>query len=73
MGAIQLYNNETLFTNSFRRRLQNSTERTVDFISSCILDLFIQNYKDKIDEFLRYDEMNEAEQLNFLTVKVTLP
>ena len=72
MGAIQLYNNETLFTNSFRRRLQNSTERTVDFISSCILDLFIQNYKDKIDEFLRYDEMNEAEQLNFLTVKVTL-
>ena len=50
MGAIQLYNNETFFSNSFRRRLQNSTERTVDSVSTCILDLFIQNYKDKIDE-----------------------
>lgn len=72
MGAIQLYNNETFFSNSFRRRLQNSTERTVDSVSTCILDLFIQNYKDKIDEFLRYEEMNEAEQLNFLTVKVSI-
>ena len=72
MGAIQLYNNETFFSNSFRRRFQNSTERTVDSVSTCILDLFIQNYKDKIDEFLRYEEMNEAEQLHFLTVKVSI-
>ena len=72
MGEIQLYNNETIFSNTFMRRYQNSTERSIDSASTWILDIFIKNFRDKIDQFLRYEEMNEKEQLNFLTVKAKI-
>ena len=70
MTAIQLHNDETIFSNTFLRRLQNPTEKPLDSCCQALIQIFVHHYGDKIEEVIMLGEKNLKEAEAFLTVVV---
>ena len=71
MSNIQLYQDMTTLSNIFLRRIRVPTEKSLGKLSSALLDIFIEHYKDKKDELLSLREKKMPEVNRFLTLKVT--
>lgn len=70
MSAIQLHHNETIFSNTFLRRLQVPTDKPLDSCCQALLQLFVDLYGDKIEELIKLGERNLKEAERFLTIDV---
>ena len=71
MSNIRPYQDMTTLSNIFLRRIRVPTEKSLGKLSSALLDIFIEHYKDKKDELLSLREKKMPEVNRFLTLKVT--
>ena len=71
MSNIQPYQDMTTLSNIFLRRIRVPTEKSLGKLSSALLDIFIEHYKDKKDELLSLRKKKMPEVNRFLTLKVT--
>ena len=70
MTGVQLFNDETIISNTFLRRLQNPTEKPLDVCCQALIQIFVDHYGDKIEEIVKLGEKNLKEAEAFLTVVV---
>ena len=57
----------TTLSNIFLRRIRVPTEKSLGKLSSALLDIFIEHYKDKKDELLSLRKKKMPEVNRFLT------